>query len=110
MAVMLDMNRKRTQRLMGILGIEALYLKPHLSHPAPGHEIYPYMLRSVSIERPNQVWSTDITYVPRRGGFLYLVALSRSLRVVIPARQKDIHRKVRVRAQAERTSHTRCHQ
>src|ERR1044071_10195568 len=55
MAVMLEVNRKRIQRLMRILGIEALYPKPHLSRPAPGHEIYPYLLRGVAIERPNQV-------------------------------------------------------
>ena len=75
MAVTLEVNRKRIQRLMRILGIEALYPKPNLSRPAPGHEIYPYRLRGVSIERPNQVWSTDITYVPMHGGFLYLVAV-----------------------------------
>lgn len=75
MAVTLEVNRKRIQRLMRILGIEALYPKPNLSRPGPGHEIYPYLLRGVSIERPNQVWSTDITYVPMRGGFLYLVAV-----------------------------------
>lgn len=68
-------NRKRVQRLMGVLGIEALYPKPNLSRPAPGHRIYPYLLRGLAIERPNQVWSTDITYVPMRGGFLYLVAV-----------------------------------
>ena len=75
MAVMLEVSRKRIQRLMRILGIEALYPKPNLSRPAPGHEIYPYLLRGVSIERPNQVWSTDITYLPMHGGFLYLVAV-----------------------------------
>jgi len=75
MAVTLGVNRKRIQRLMHILGIEALYPKPNLSRPAPGHEVYPYLLRGVSIERPNQVWSTDITYVPMRAGFLYLVAV-----------------------------------
>jgi putative transposase len=75
MAVTLKVNRKRTQRLMRILGIEALYPKRNLSRPAPGHEIYPYLLRGVSIERPNQVWSTDITYIPMHGGFLYLVAV-----------------------------------
>jgi putative transposase len=68
-------KRKRIQRLMRILGIEALYPKPNLSRPAPGHEIYSYLLRGVSIERPNQVWSTDITYIPMHGGFLYLVAV-----------------------------------
>jgi putative transposase len=60
---------------MRIVGIEALYPKPNLSRPVVGHEIYPYLLRGVSIERPNQVWSTDITYIPLRGGFLYLVAV-----------------------------------
>src|ERR1022692_2199263 len=60
---------------MGIMGIESLYPKPNLSRPAPGHEIYPYLLRGLSIERPNQVWSTDITYIPMRGEFLYLVAV-----------------------------------
>ena len=75
MAVTLGVNRKRIQRLMRMLGIEALYPKPNLSHPAPNHEVYPYLLRGVSIERPNQVWSTDITYVPMRAGFLYLVAV-----------------------------------
>ena len=65
MAVTLEVNRKRIQRLMRILGIEALYPKPNLSRPAAGHEIYPYLLRGVSIERPNQVWSTDITSKPR---------------------------------------------
>ena len=68
-------NRKRMQRLMDILGIEALYPKPRLSQPAPGQQVYPYLLRDVPIVRPNQVWSTDITYVPMRGGFLYLVAV-----------------------------------
>ena len=75
MAVQLHVNRKRMQRLMRIAGIEALYPKPNLSRPAPGHQIYPYMLRSVAIERPDHVWSTDITYIPMRGGFLYLVAV-----------------------------------
>ena len=75
MAAVLAVNRKRIQRLMRLLGIEAHYPKPNLSRPGPGHQIYPYLLRGVSIERPNQVWSTDITYVPMRGGFLYLVAV-----------------------------------
>ena len=75
MAVVLGVNRKRIQRLMRILGLQAIYPKPHLSRPAPGHQIYPYLLRGVDIVRPNQVWSTDITYVPMRGGFLYLVAI-----------------------------------
>jgi putative transposase len=75
MAVTLEVNRKRIQRLMRILGIEAHYPKRNLSRPAPGHETYPYLLRGISIERPNQVWSTDITYVPMQSGFLYLVAV-----------------------------------
>ena len=75
MAVTLGVGRTRIRRLMRILGIEALYPKPNLSRPAKGHEIYPYLLRGVSIERPNQVWSTDITYLPMHGGFLYLVAV-----------------------------------
>ena len=75
MAFVLKLNRKRAQRLMRILGIEAHYPKPNLSRPAPGHRIYPYLLRGVAIERPNHVWSTDITYIPMRGGFLYLVAV-----------------------------------
>ena len=75
MAYELKVNRKRMQRLMRLAGIEALYPKPHLSRPAAGHEICPYLLRDVAIERPNHVWSTDITYIPLRGGFLYLVAV-----------------------------------
>jgi putative transposase len=75
MAVVLEVNRKRIQRLMRLLGLHAIYPKPHLSRPAPGHQIYPYLLRGVAIVRPNQVWSTDITYLPMRGGFLYLVAV-----------------------------------
>ena len=75
LAFLLEVNRKRIQRLMRILGIEAHYPKPNLSRPAPGHQIYPYLLRGVAIERPNQVWSTDITYIPMHGGFLYLVAM-----------------------------------
>jgi putative transposase len=75
MAVTLGVNRKRIQRLMRIVGIEAHYPKPNLSRPIAGHELYPYLLRGVSIERPNQVWSIDITYIPLRGGFLYLVAI-----------------------------------
>jgi putative transposase len=75
MAVVLPVNCKRMQRLMRLLGIEALYPKPHLSQPGAGHQVYPYLLRDVAIVRPNHVWSTDITDVPMRGGFLYLVAI-----------------------------------
>ena len=75
MAVELGVNRKRMQRLMRIMGIEAHYAKPRLSQPAVGHRVYSYLLRDVTIEEPNHVWSTDITYVPMRGGFLYLAAV-----------------------------------
>jgi putative transposase len=75
MAIELKVNRKRAQRLMCMRGIEAHYPQPHLSRPAPGHQVYPYLLRGVAIERPNQVWSTAITYVPMPGGFLYLGAV-----------------------------------
>jgi putative transposase len=75
LAVELEVNRKRVQRLMRMLGIEAHYPKPHSSRPAPGHRVYPYLLRDLVIQRPNHVWSTDITYLPMRGGFLYLVAI-----------------------------------
>ena len=68
-------NRKRVQRLMQKMGIEAIYPKPRLSDPAPGHRIYPYRLRGLVIMRPNQVWSTDITYIRLRSGFVYLVAI-----------------------------------
>src|SRR5207244_4211025 len=68
-------NRKRVQRLMQQMGIEAIYPKPRLSDPAPGHRIYPYRLRGLAITRPNQVWSTDITYIRLRSGFVYLVAI-----------------------------------
>src|SRR5947209_11310788 len=68
-------NRKRVQRLMRLMGLEAIYPKPKLSAAGRGHRIYPYLLRNVSIERPDQVWSTDITYVPLACGFLYLAAI-----------------------------------
>ena len=70
----LDVNRKRVQRLMRWMGLEAIYPKPKLS-AGGGHRIYPYLLRNVEISRVNQVWSTDITYVPLAKGFLYLVAV-----------------------------------
>jgi putative transposase len=68
-------NRKRVQRLMRIMGIEAIYPKPKLSQRNKKHKIYPYLLRDVMIDRPNQVWSTDITYVPLQDGFMYLTAV-----------------------------------
>jgi putative transposase len=71
----LEINRKRVQRLRLILGLEAFYPKPRLSKPDPDRQIYPYLLRDVAIIAPNQVWSTDITYIPMRNGFLYLTAV-----------------------------------
>jgi putative transposase len=68
-------NRKRVQRLMRLMGIEAVYPHPRTSKPHPGHKIYPYLLRNLTIYRPNQVWAADITYIPLRRGFMYLVAV-----------------------------------
>ena len=71
----LGFNRKRIQRLMHVMGIEAIYRKPRTTRSASGHKIYPYLLRNVPITHPNHVWSTDITYIPMRHGYLYLVAV-----------------------------------
>jgi putative transposase len=68
-------NRKRVQRLMRRMGIAALGPKPRTTKPAPGHKIFPYLLRDLSIERPNHVWAADITYIPIGRGYLYLVAV-----------------------------------
>ena len=68
-------NRKRLARLMQLMGIEAIYPKPKLSQPGEGHKIYPYLLRDVEVNRVNQVWSTDITYIRMAHGFVYLVAV-----------------------------------
>ena len=68
-------NQKRVRRLLRLLGLEAIYPKPRLSQPQPGHRVYPYRLRGVRIERINQVWSTDITYIRLRQGFVYLTAV-----------------------------------
>jgi len=68
-------NRKRIQRLMRVMGIEAVYPKPDFSKPHPDHEIYPYLLRNLAIVRPNQVHGVDITYIRLKGAFLYLVAI-----------------------------------
>jgi len=68
-------NRKRVQRLMRLMGLEAVYPKPKLSIGGAGHKMYPYLLRDVAIKRVNQVWSTDITYIPMPNGFMYLTAV-----------------------------------
>jgi putative transposase len=68
-------NRKRVRRLMEIMGLRAIYRRPRTSQPAPGHQVHPYLLRGVAITQPNQVWTSDITYIPMARGFLYLVAI-----------------------------------
>jgi putative transposase len=69
-----EVNRKRVQRLLRLMGLEAIYPKPKLSVAGRGHRVFPYLLRGVAIERPDQVWSADITYVPLAMGFMYLAA------------------------------------
>lgn len=71
----LHVNRKRVQRLMQLMGIEALHPKTRTTRPDAKHRVYPYLLRNLEITRCNQVWATDITYIPMRKGFLYLVAV-----------------------------------
>ena len=68
-------NRKRVKRLMRVMGLEAIYQKPSTSRSHSGHKVYPYLLRGLAIERPNQVWCADITYIPMAKGFVYLVAV-----------------------------------
>ncbi len=68
-------NRKRVRRVMRLMGLEAIYRRPNTSKPAPGHRVYPYLLKGVEVNRVNQVWATDITYIPMARGFLYLVAI-----------------------------------
>ena len=70
-----QVNRKRVQRLMGILGLAGMAPGPNTSRPHPQHRVYPYLLRGVNVTRPNQVWSTDITYIRLARGFAYLVAV-----------------------------------
>ena len=70
-----EVNRKRVQRLMRHMGLAGMAPGPNTSKPHPGHRIYPYLLRGVAVVRPNQVWSTDITYVRVASGFAYLVAI-----------------------------------
>jgi putative transposase len=70
-----EVNRKRIRRLMRIMGLKAIYRRPKTSKPAPGHEVYPYLLSGMEITRPNQVWAADITYIPMARGFLYLVVI-----------------------------------
>src|SRR5271166_1071808 len=68
-------NRKRVRRLMRMMGLEAVFQKPNTSRGHPDHKVYPYLLRGLTIGRPNQVWCADITYIPMAKGFVYLVAV-----------------------------------
>lgn len=70
-----QVNRKRVARLMGLMGLQAIYPKPNTSRKHQDHRIYPYLLRDVEIVHPDQVWSTDITYIRMKGGFMYLTAI-----------------------------------
>ena len=70
-----DANRKRVQRLMRRMGLEALAPKPKTSEPHPEHPVYPYLLRGLKIDHVNQVWAADVTYIPMKSGFVYLVAI-----------------------------------
>ena len=71
----LEVGRRHVRTLMRRMSIETLYRRPNTSKPAPGHRIYPYLLRGLSITRPNQAWAMDITYIPMVHGFVYLVAV-----------------------------------
>ena len=68
-------SRKRVRRLMRLMGLQAIYQAPKTSLPHPQHKVYPYLLKDLNINRPNQVWCSDITYIPLRRGFLYLTAI-----------------------------------
>ena len=71
----IQVGRRRVRTLMQRMGLEALYRKPNTSRRHPAHRIYPYLLRSLKVERPNQVWAMDITYIPMARGFVYLAAV-----------------------------------
>ena len=70
-----EIGRERVATMMRRMGIEAIYRRPNTSKPAPGHKIYPYLLRGLAVDRPNQVWAMDITYIPMARGFVYLAAV-----------------------------------
>jgi putative transposase len=71
----IEIGREAVRTMMKRMGIEAIYRRPNTSKPAPGHRIYPYLLRTLVVERPNQVWAMDITYIPMARGFVYLAAV-----------------------------------
>jgi putative transposase len=68
-------NRKKVRRLMQLMGLQAIYRRPRTSPPGKGNKIYPYLLKGLKIDHPNQVWAADITYIPMQKGFLYLVVI-----------------------------------
>src|SRR5690606_41869729 len=70
-----DVRRKRVRRLMRLMGVRALARQPGTSRPAPLHKVDPYLLRDIALERPNQAWCADITYLPMEHGFLYMIAI-----------------------------------
>src|SRR5882762_1913326 len=71
----IEIGRQRVITMMRRMGIEAIYRRPNTSKPAPGHRIYPYLLRGITVDRPNQAWAMDITYIPMARGFVYLAAV-----------------------------------
>jgi putative transposase len=68
-------NKKRIERLYRLMDLRVIYPKKHLSKPGKGHTLYPYLLKGLTIDRPNQVWSTDITWIPMKKGFMYMIAI-----------------------------------
>ncbi len=87
-----SIGRRHAATPMKRMGIEAVYRRPDTSKPAPGHKIYPYLLRGLKIEKPNQVWAVDITYIPMARGFVYLAAIVDWVsRRVLPHRDADQH-------------------
>ena len=71
----IEIGRLHVSTLMKKMAIEALYRRPNTSKPSPGQKVYPYLLRELAVTRPNQVWATDITYIPMARGFVYLIAI-----------------------------------
>jgi hypothetical protein len=79
----LEVGRRHVRTLMRRMGIEAIYRRPNTSRPAPGHHIYPYLLRGMAVTRPNQAWAMDITYIPMARGFVYLAAVHCTARALL---------------------------